>query len=126
MANNNNLLFNAAMSGAVAGMQSGRSPTSTTASDYATTINAAKQFAVEVDSLIANDGAISGGAGVTLPPTTAAITSAQNAKVPLLATICKGLWEGKTAQSVTATDYLVMAGVAVAIYTQTIAQDTIG
>ena len=126
MANNNNLLFNAALNGALAGMNATRSPTSGTAGDYAVTVNAAKQFAVEVDSLIANDGLISGGGGVTLAASTAAITDAVCSKGGLLLAICTGLWIGKTAQSVTATDYAVIAAAAVAMYTQCIAQQTAG
>lgn len=126
MAINNDTLFNACLSGALAGMIAGRGIKSATATDYATEVNAAVAIATEVDSLIAEDGTITTGGGdaSSLVITDSATTSACIHKPLMMHAIAKGALEGRGATSATAADYAVIAAAIKACYTQAIAQIT--
>lgn len=120
MAKLNDILFNAAYIGFIVGAQSGRNPTSQVAADYSDLCDAAEAFATRVDTKIANDATISDGAGVALPPTTAAIQTAQLAKTKLMQSVCEALIDDRYYQSTTAADYDDLADVVAAEYTQAI------
>lgn len=115
---NNNLLFNAALNGYLAGSLAGRSGTDPT---VATIVTAAAAFATRVDSKIALDGTISGGGGVSLPPTTAAITDAQASKTQCMQAICAGLMGGRYNTDAVAADYDAIAITIAAQYTAALA-----
>lgn len=117
---NNNLLFNAAYAGFIAGSQAGRNPSSQTATDYLNLTQSAEAFATRVDSKIANNALISDGPGAALPPTTAAITEDQAAFTALLQGICTALTSGRYYTSETAADYDDLADVCAAQFTQAI------
>lgn len=121
MANNNNVLFNAALSGCLQGMMANRSPFPAVSggADNIATVGVAKAFATEVDSLIGADAAITGAAGVCI-----AITGGSNAqiaplfeKINILQSICQGLWYGRWSKDGVAADYANLAAQAAAMYT---------
>ena len=125
MANNNNLLFNAALAAFCAAAVQNRNIVDPTAADYSALVQQAITFATEVDSKIANDGTISGGAGVTLAPTTEAIQDAQLSKSGLMREICMAV-RGQQFQAppvpATAASFTVQAAAIAALYTEAIAQ----
>ncbi len=126
---NNDILFNAAMTGFVAGAQMARNINDPTAAHYVNLVAQGVQFATEVDSLIANDGTISGGAGVTLPPTTAAIQDAQLSKTQLMVAICMSVRAGQfqaPATPVVASGFAVSAAAVVGLYTEVVASQSLG
>jgi hypothetical protein len=130
---NNNLLYNAAVGGTLAGATAGVKPISAVAGSYATLAANVAAVAQEVDSQIANDSTISGANGVTLAPSTAAIASAQAAKTALLAGICEGVFQGAPpldagGSNVAGTPgtYAALAANIAALYTEQVTQLTIG
>lgn len=122
MANNNNLLYNAALAGFIAGAYGGTYPTSITTGQIAPTLAAAQAWAKEVDSLIANDSTISGATGATLLPTTAAITAAQAGKVGLVQSLSYAFSAGRNSTDAVSTDYAGAAASLALVYTQAAAQ----
>jgi hypothetical protein len=172
--NNNNLIFNAALAGFLAGAFGGTVPTASApasglagnqqspwagiaatagigqgfgppvpagglAGSYGFTVPAAipssavtaaeaaaAAWAKELDSLIPNDGTISGGAGVTLVPSTAAISSAQLAKTELAYKISFGFSVKRLSQDPVAADYALGAASAAVIYNLGVTGLTIG
>lgn len=126
MANNNNLIFNAALAGAIEGTAFGRILTNATAGSYAAQVAACAALATEIDAQIPNDGTISGGGGVTLPPTTAAITGAQAVKTGLIRGIAAAVTSGRNLTDATAGDYATLAAAAAALYTEGVASAAVG
>jgi hypothetical protein len=126
MAFNNNLLFNAAVNGFMEGVNSGSELLDSTAADYSNQTLAAVAFGTAVDTAIAHDTSISGGAGVTLPPTTAAITANQYAKVAAVFGLSKAVMSGRKSNTydVTSADYTSVADGIEAAYTEIIAAMT--
>jgi hypothetical protein len=129
MANNNNLLFNAALDAFVSASVFQRNIVDPTAADSAALVAQGVQFATEVDAKIPNDALISGGGGVTLPPTTAAIANAQESKVSLLYGICQAVRAAQfqnPATPVPAINFSVVAAAIAALYTETVASQSLG
>ena len=107
MALNNNLLYNAALSGFVSGAVAGANQTDPTvvtpaAADYAALVGMGVLFATAMDAAIAPDvvatpqpagsGPISVGTpGVAIAPTTGAIQEAETGKIQLLQALCFGI-----------------------------------
>jgi hypothetical protein len=118
---NNELLFNAAVCGFVAGNMAGRSPSSETSGDYTNLVDAAEAFAAEVDANIAEDATISQAGGNALAPTTAAIQQAQVGKTCMMTSICMAITSGRYYTSETQADYENLADVVAAQYAAGIA-----
>lgn len=124
MSNHNNLIFNAALIGALGGMQQGGAPTSGTAADYNTTVQAAKAFATQVDAGIPEDSTItSGGAGVAIA--SAASDNVAITKCNLMGQVSQSYWSGRKAVSATPADYAQAALACIAAYTEALAQTVI-
>jgi hypothetical protein len=119
MTKNNNILFSAAVDGAVAGQLAGSFPITTTSSKYTAIVAAASAYAEELDSQIANDGTISGGGGVALAPTTAAIQEAQLLKSQLVYGLSYAVFQGRPSNDAVEGDYTNLAEAVVAVYTPT-------
>jgi hypothetical protein len=117
MAKSNNLLYAAAVDGAVAGQLAQSFPTSTTGSQYTTMIAAAVAFATELDSQIPNDSTISVGGGVAIAPTTGAIIEAQLLKVGLIRELSYSAFAGRFSNDVTEADYTDLCEAIVTVYT---------
>ena len=126
MVNNNNLIFNAALAGFMAGAFGGTYPIGLTSGQAAVPLAAALAWAKELDSLIATDTTISGGSGVTLLPTSAAITSAQAAKTEAIQSISYAFSAGRSAQDPVQGDYANAAAAAVIIYNSIVSDQTFG
>lgn len=104
MANNNNQLWDAALTGFLAASQADRGvPTPLPASEIA----AAQAFATKLDSLIPAD------AGIVTPTTSETL-----AKVNLLSQLVAGALSGRSSLSATAADYTSIATSIAAAYTQ--------
>jgi hypothetical protein len=112
MANNNNLIYNAARNAFLASSQTGGFPVGITAGQLGPLESAAGAYATEVDAAIPFDAAISGAGGVTLPPTTAAITVNQNVKTQLIANLTQAFFSGRTGVDAVVGDY---AGIATTV-----------
>jgi hypothetical protein len=121
MAKNNNVLYNAALAGAVAGMNQAWI-SNPLASSYAVSVAASAAFATEVDAQIPNDAQISAAGGAALPPTTDSIQTFQLAKTGILKDICQAVWAGRTDADPVAVDYLTIAVAIAALYTEAVAQ----
>ncbi len=130
MAFHNNLLVNAAINGFVQGALRGRPPTGTnppddTAASYAALYAAALSYATSLDTLIANDGTISGGGGVTIAGSaaSAAETANQYAKVTLVTTLSEAAFADRYPVGLPATAgfYAVQAAEVFAQYTEAVA-----
>jgi hypothetical protein len=121
MSQNNNILYNAALGGVVAGMNRAWL-TNATATNYSQTVLASKAIANEVDSLIATDTQISATGGGALPPTTDSIITYQLAKSNMLSQICNEVMSGRATIDATAGDYATVGAGIVALYTEAIAQ----
>lgn len=129
MANNNNLLFNAALGAFVSASVFQRNIVDPTAADSAALVAQGVQFATEVDAKIPNDALISAGGGGALPPTTAAITDAQASKVSLLYGICQAVRAAQfqnPAVPVPAASFSIVATAVAALYTETVASQALG
>jgi len=124
--NNNNLLFNAALAGFLAGTFAERNIEDSTPADYTVQVNAAIALATEVDGAIPNDPNISGAGGVTLIPTTAAIQDAQVSQANLLEGIVSAVFSGRYVIDPVAVDYSVQAGAIAALYTKALASLAVG
>ena len=116
----NDAYYNAAFTGALAGMFSGRSIKSATATDYSVQVNAAEAFALEVDSLIPEDALVSTGAGDAsyLAGSTSTIVSNGRARPALLLQISKAVFEGRNSSDIVPADYATIAGAVKAAWTQ--------
>jgi hypothetical protein len=120
--NNNQILADAAYDGFVSGAVAGGAPPPSTGCSAAL-ITAATAFATAVDTAIANDANISGGAGASnaLAPSTAAIQKAQIGQTDLLFGICEATFEARYTTDPTGADYSgTVAGVK-ATYTAAVA-----
>lgn len=120
---NNQLIYNAAFNGAMAGMMAGRPITDATTADYAAYGNVATAWATEVDSLIVTDAQLAA-AGATVPPTTAAETAAQQAKAGFIHQLSHSYWQGRdiTGASTVAANYSVAATAVFHAYSEAVAQ----
>lgn len=119
MAYNNNIYGNAAFTGALAGLLSGRGGGSSTAADYAKVCNAAAAIASEVDSLIPFDALVTTGAAITqLAITTNTIAANEQWRAGLLQQLAKSQLEGRYSEDSTAADYAQVAAQIVAAWTQ--------
>lgn len=95
MAYLNNIYGNAVYTGALGGMLSGRT-LSSTAADYVTTRAAAVNAAIAVDALIAFDALVTTGAGITqLAITTNTIAANEQWRAGLLHDLARSLWTGR-------------------------------
>jgi hypothetical protein len=119
MASNNPVLFNAALSGMMAGCLSGRASGDSTASDYAALKNAAVVFATGLDAAIPVNASISA-ANATVPPATAAEANALTSLPNLLTSLCASYFEGRFTTSTTAGDYTSSIAVIAAAYTEAV------
>jgi len=120
---NNQLIYNAAFNGCMAGAVAGAQIADQTATDYAALQLVANAFAQEVDSQIATDPQLAtGAAGTTVPPATAAETSAQQAKAGIVFAVCFGFWFARPnwQSSQTPATYLNAALAVKAVYTQAV------
>ena len=113
---NNDLLYNAALTGFIQGNLDGRNPTSQTTTDYDALVNAAAAFAVRVDSKIPEDGTISDVGGAALTPADGTVQTAQVGKTDLLAAVCAAITSGRYYTSTTGADYDDLADVVAAVY----------
>ena len=121
MAYLNNIYGNAAYTGAIRGMASGRPLKSGTAADYLKMTQAAQAIAIEVDSLIPFDAAVTTGAGITqLAITTNTIAAAEQWKAGLLSDIASAAMDGRFPTDTTAADYLAVAQAIVALWTEAV------
>ena len=118
---NNELLYNAAIAGFIAGNMAGRSPDSEVAADYTNLVDAAEAFATQVDSDIAEDATISQAGGNALAPATAAIQQAQIGKTTMMTAIVQAITSGRYYSSETAAEYANLADVCAAQYAAGIA-----
>jgi hypothetical protein len=118
---NNNLLFNAGVIGFVNGALEGRVSTDDNQNDYAAIYSAAESYGSSIDSLISFDATISGAGGVTLPPTTAAITANQAAKVNLVTSLSAAIFAGRYNVNATSAFYAEQAAAVYAQYVEGVA-----
>src|ERR1700690_2901878 len=133
-AGNNQLLFNAALNGMMAGVHAGQpnpgNPSAPlTAASYAAIATASAAFAKELDSLIATDPQLATGAnGTSVPPATAAETSGQSAKVGIVYGLSEAYWRDRRGigfsadAGATPADYLPAATAISVIYTASVTQ----
>jgi hypothetical protein len=105
MAKNNDIYFNAALSGFIRGSLDGRKPlTSITA-----VLAAAVVFADKVDNNIANDALVSNAGGLQLEPTTATIAADEQWRASVLHDLCAAATSGRYFTSTTPSDYSSLA-----------------
>jgi hypothetical protein len=115
MAYLNNIYGNAAYTGALGGMLSGRAISSAVAADYVAMRAAAVAAAVAVDALIAFDALVSTAMGITqLAITTNTIAANEQWRAGLLHDICRSVWTGRLP---TAAEATAATGMATAIFT---------
>jgi lipid-binding SYLF domain-containing protein len=88
-------IFNAALAGMMAGFQSGRKSTDSTAADYLAQKNAAVVFATALDTSVGADATLAA-AGATLVPGSAAQANAAETRPLLMMSLCKAYFEGAT------------------------------
>ena len=126
MAINNDAVYNAAFIGALSGMLSGRDFDSSTATDYATQVNAADAFALQLDSLIAENASISTGGGNAsmVAPTTSAIVFTQSAYMHAISQLSCAQFNGRAASSATQSFYTTAAAAVNAALTQALTKIT--
>ena len=124
MSFNNNLLYNAALTGFIEGVRNGRNSTDDTAADYAGIYAAAQSYALSLDTLIIEDTTISGSGGVTLAPTIPATAANQNAKVALVRSLSVAIFTDRFNVTATAGFYATQAAAVFAQYTEGVATFT--
>lgn len=126
MAINNDAVYNAALIGALGGMLGGRDFDSSTATDYATQVNAAEAFALQLDSLIAENASISTGGGNAsmLAPTTSTIVYTQAIYQQLVQALSRAHFEGRAYSSATQAFYTSAAAAVFAALTQALTKLT--
>lgn len=123
MAINNNIYFNAAVSGFVSAAISGRQITSASSSDaeYVAIVAAASAFATELDSLIPFDALVSTGASNTqLAITTNTIAANEQWRAGSLRDIVFAYFDGRYTRVATASDYATAAAACKALWTATL------
>lgn len=119
---NNDVLFNAAQVGFVAGSYQGTFPVGLTAGETAPNNAAALVFATAVDTAIANDATISQGSGAPIAaPTGAEIAEAQ-AKSSLVQGLAQAFFASRTGTDVNPADYAGAVAALVVVYTAIVAQ----
>lgn len=119
MAYNNNIYGNAAFTGALSGLLSGRGGGSSTATDYAKVCNAAAAVAAEIDSLIPYDALVSTGASNTqLAQTTNTISANEQWRAGLLQSLTESQLSGRYTEDSTSADYAQVAAQIVAAWTE--------
>lgn len=122
----NDLLYNHAVIGAVAGLLDGRPVTSSTAADYATAVNAAEAFALQLDSIIPEDATISTGGGDASQLALSSSANAYNAlaKSSLIRELSRSQFSGRFSSSAVQADYSAEAAAVKAAYTQALTKLT--
>jgi len=116
---NNDLLYNAALTGFIQGNLDGRNPRLALLGELLALdalVNAAAAFAVRVDSKIPEDGTISDVGGAALTPADGTVQTAQVGKTDLLAAVCAAITSGRYYTSTTGADYDDLADVVAAVY----------
>lgn len=123
---NNDIYYNAALVGALAGALGGRAFSSATAADYATQVNAAEAFALELDSLIAEDALVTTGAGDAsqLAITTSTIASNEQFRAGMLQELSRSQFDGRNIIDAVQADYASSAAAVKAAWTQGITKIT--
>jgi len=126
MAINNDIYYNAALLGALAGSLDGRAFTNPLATSYAPEVNAAEAFALELDSLIAEDALVTTGAGDAsqLAITTSLIASNEQWRAGLIQALARSQFSGRDIRDVVPADYLTAATAVFAAWTQGITKIT--
>lgn len=115
----NNIYYNAAFQGAMEGILTGRDFTSSTAADYASAVNAAEAYALQVDSIIVFDALVTTGASNTqLAITTNTIAANEQHRAGLLQALSRAKFSGRRASSTTQADYTDEAAAVKAAWTQ--------
>jgi hypothetical protein len=126
---NNAVLFNAALNGYLSGAMVGSNLTDPTATDYAGIVNQAKNWATELDSLIATDttGApqpagsigISAAGGASLPTATStAVYESQLQKTGMIQMLSMGIAFQRYATGQLAASFAIQAAAVKAAYFQ--------
>ena len=120
MAINNDAYYNAAFAGALEGIVEGRTISSATATDYATPVNAAEAFALEIDSLIVEDALVATGAGDAscLAGSTSTIVFNGRYRPMLLQACARAYFSGRNYSDAVVADYAVAAAAVKAVWTQ--------
>lgn len=120
MAINNDAYYNAAFMGALEGILEGRTITSSTATDYATQVNAADAFAQEIDSLIAEDALVSTGGGDAscLAGSTSTIVFNGRYRPMLMQACSRAYFAGRNFTDAVVADYAAAAAAVKAAWTQ--------
>lgn len=122
---NNILLYNAALSGYVAGALAGRFETQAIPTHYSEIVAQGTVFAGELDSAIANDTSISAADGTALTGAgTSALVEGQSAKPNTIYTLCFGAAFQRYATVLPASAFADTVGGIVAIYTESVAPST--
>lgn len=126
MAIANDCVFNAAFTGALAGALAGRAFTSSTASTYATQVNAAEAFALQLDSLIAENASLSTGGGNAsmVAPTTSTIVFTQSVYIQAVYALAFAQFQERNLTSATQADYTEEAAAVFAALTQALTKLT--
>lgn len=122
----NDCVYNAAFTGALAGALSGRPFDSTTAADYATQVNAADAFALQLDSLVAENASLSTGGGNAsmVAPTTSTIVFTQTVYVQAVYALAFAQFSGRSISSTTQAGYSGEAAACFAALTQALTKLT--
>lgn len=97
------VIYNAAQSGMLAGLQDTRAGTDSTAADYLAQVNAATTFAAALDQSVGADATLAT-AGASFVPTTAAQTNAMLSRPTAMQGLCRAYFSGRSLTNVPATD----------------------
>ncbi len=115
----NDIYYNSALQGCLEGILTGRDFTSSTAADYATAVNSAEAFALQLDSIIAADALVTtGGAATQLAITTNTIAANEQHRAGLLQAISRAKFAGRRPSSATQADYTDEAAAVKGAWTQ--------
>lgn len=122
----NDCVYNAAFTGALAGSLEGRAFTSSTATDYATQVNAADAYALALDALIAENASLSTGGGNAsmVAPTTSTIVFTQTVYVQAVYALSRAQFAGRNITSATQANYTDEAAAVFAALTQALTKLT--
>ena len=121
MANNNDILFNAAINGFVKAQLQGRGPASSNADDYGVVVDNAAAFAQTVDLSINNNSGISNENGTALAPISSLIQETQLGQIQAMESATFAVFAGtQSATSSSPSSYVAQAAVVKAIFTQTL------
>jgi len=118
---NNDVLFNAAQVGFVAGGYTFTFPVGLTSAEAAPNVAAAEVFATALDAAIANDATISQGSGAPIAAPTGAQIAESQAKSALVQALSQAVFASRTGVDLVPGDYAGIVASLVVVYTAVVA-----